>query len=164
MSFAPTNPIIGLQPIVEVSSVQQHPLGMIIQAVDETYGAAEFIYLKGVASTVVGSWVTYNMDDGTTALLAANAIGPVAVAMSANAAATTFGWYQISGKAVGLALAAYADNGLVYATATAGSIDDAVVAGDRVKRAKFASADGTPSAGLAECEIDRPFMDDAVAA
>ena len=164
MSFAPTNPIIGLQPIVEVSSVQQHPLGMIIQAVDETYGAAEFVYLKGVASTARGSWVTYNMDDGTTALLAANAIGPVAVAMSANAAATTFGWYQISGKAVGLALAAYADNGLVYATATAGSIDDAVVAGDRVKLAKGASAIDTPSAGFAEFEIHRPFMDDATAA
>jgi hypothetical protein len=164
MSFAPTNPIIGLQPIVEVSSVQQHPLGMIVQAVDETYGAAEFVYLKGVASTVVGSWVTYNADDGTTALLAANAIGPVGVAMSANAAATTFGWYQISGKAVGKALALFADNANVYATATAGSVDDAVVAGDRVKLAKGASAIDTPSAGFAEFEIHRPFMDDAVAA
>jgi hypothetical protein len=164
MSFAPTNPIIGLQPIVEVSSVQQHPLGTIVQAVDETYGAAEFVYLKGVASTVVGSWVTYNADDGTTALLAANAIGPVGVAMSANAAATTFGWYQISGKAVGKALALFADNANVYATATAGSVDDAVVAGDRVKLAKGASAIDTPSAGFAEFEIHRPFMDDAVAA
>jgi hypothetical protein len=104
------------------------------------------------------------MEDGTTSLLAANAIGPVGVAMSANAAATTFGWYQISGKAVGKALAAYADNGLVYATATAGSIDDAVVAGDRVKLAKGASAIDTPSAGFAEFEIHRPFMDDATAA
>lgn len=163
MSFAPTNPIIGLQPIAEVSSTQQHPLGMIVQAYDETYGAGEFVYLKGVASTVVGSAVTYNMDDGTTALLAANAIGPVGVAMSANAAATTFGWYQISGKAV-IKAGTVADNGNVYATATAGTVDDAVVAGDRVKGAKFASADGTPSAGLAECEIHRPFMDDAVAA
>ena len=135
MSFAPTNPIIGLQPIAEVSSTQQHPLGMIVQAYDETYGAGEFVYLKGVASTVVGSAVTYNMDDGTTALLAANAIGPVAVAMSANVA-SQYGWYQIGGKAVGKALASYADNGLVYATATAGSVDDAVVAGDRVKLAK----------------------------
>ena len=163
MSFAPTNPIISLQPIAEVSSTQQHPLGMIVQAYDETYGAGEFVYLKGVASTVVGSAVTYNMDDGTTALLAANAIGPVGVAMSANAAATTFGWYQISGKAV-IKAGTVADNGNVYATATAGTVDDAVVAGDRVKGAKFASADGTPSAGLAECEIHRPFMDDAVAA
>jgi hypothetical protein len=39
-----------------------------------------------------------------------------------------------------------------------------VVAGDRVKNAKGASAVGTPSAGLAEFEIDRPFVDDALAA
>jgi len=83
--------------------------------------------------------------------------------MSVNVA-NSYGWYQISGKAVGKCLASYADNGLVYATATAGSIDDAVVAGDRVKKAIGASAIGTPSTGLAEFEIDRPFMDDAASA
>jgi hypothetical protein len=39
-----------------------------------------------------------------------------------------------------------------------------VVAGDRVKQAKGASAVGTPDTGLAEFEINRPFMDDALAA
>jgi len=138
-------------------------VGTIVTATDPTYGAGEFIYLAGLAATATGSWVTYNMDDGSTALLAANAIGPVAVAMGATVASTK-GWYQISGKAVGKALASYADNALVYATATAGSIDDAVVAGDRVKLAKGASAVDTPSTGLAEFEISRPFMDDASAA
>jgi hypothetical protein len=37
------------------------------------------------------------------------------------------------------------------------------VAGDRVKNAKGASAIGTPSGSFAEFEIDRPFMDDALA-
>ena len=78
--------------------------------------------------------------------------------------ANEFGWYQIQGKAVGKALAGFVDNANVYATATAGSVDDAVVAGDRVKEAKGASAVGTPSAGLAEFEIARPFMDDGLAA
>lgn len=154
------------QAIDENSTTQNAPLGTIIQAKDVAstdYGVGEFIYLKGVASTAVGSWVTYNADDNSTALLAADAIGPVAVAMSASVA-SEYGWYQISGKAVGKALASYADNGLVYATATAGSIDDAVVAGDRVKLAKGASAVGTPSTGLAEFEIQRPFMDDGTAA
>lgn len=154
---------IGAQPIAVTSTVQNHPLGTIVRATDPTYGAGEFIYLKGVASTAVGSWVTYNMDDGSTALLAANAIGAVGVAMSANVA-SQYGWYMISGKAVGKALASYADNGLVYATATAGSIDDAVVSGDRVKNAIGASAVDTPSTGLAEFEINRPFMDDGSAA
>lgn len=154
---------IGNQQIDVNSTVQNHALGTIVQAYDETYGAGEFIYLKGLADTAVGSWVTYNADDYSTALLAANAIGPVAVAMSA-CVASEYGWYQISGKAVGKALASYADNGLVYATATGGSIDDAVVAGDRVKNAKGASAVDTPSTGFAEFEIHRPWMDDATAA
>ena len=161
-----TNPIAGMQNIGDTSTTQNHVLGTIVQAVDvasTAYGAGEFVYLLGVASTVLGSFVTYNADDNSTALLVANAIGPVAVAMSINVA-SQYGWYQISGKAVGKALTGYADNALVFATATAGSIDDAVVAGDRVKLAKGASAVGTPSTGLAEFEIQRPFMDDATAA
>jgi hypothetical protein len=139
-------------------------LGMEAQAYDPVYGNGRFIFLLGVASTALGSWVTYNRDDGTTALLAANAIGPVAVAMSANTSSSAGGWYQIIGKAIGLTLAGFVDNANVYATATAGSVDDAVVAGDLVKNAKGASAIGVPSGSFAEFEIDRPFMDDGLAA
>lgn len=156
------NMLLG-QSISDTSTTQRHELGLIIKAKDPVYGVGEFIYLKGLATTAVGTWVTFNQDDNSTTLLAANAIGPVAVAMSA-CVASNFGWYQISGKAIGKVLAGYLDNALVYATATAGSVDDAVVAGDRVKNALGASAIGTPSAGLAEFEIQRPFMDDATAA
>jgi hypothetical protein len=155
------NTLIG-QPIAETSSIARHALGTIIRAKDLLYGASEFIYLKGVASTVIGSVVIYNADDFSTSLLAPNDIGPVAVAM-APTVANQFGWYQIQGKAV-VKAATVANDANVYATATPGQVDDAVVAGDRVKNAKFASADGTPSAGLAECEIWRPFMDDGLAA
>jgi hypothetical protein len=157
------NPVVGSQAIASNSTTQQHPLGMICQAKDPTYGQGEFIYLKGLDTTAVGSWVTYNADDGSTTLLAASAIGPVAVAMSA-CVTGEYGWYQIGGKAIGKALTGFVDNANVYATATAGSVDDAVVAGDRVKNAKGASAVDTPSAGLAEFEIARPWMDDALAA
>ena len=156
-------PGVGYPPVSENNATQKFPLGVIHPGQSTTYGGGEFIYLKGVASTAIGSWVTYNADDWSTALLAANAIGPVAVAMSPSIAGE-YGWYQIGGKAVGKALASYADNGLVYATATAGSIDDAVVAGDRVKNAKGASAVNTPSTGFAEFEIQRPFMDNGTAA
>ena len=156
------NSLIG-QPIAETSTTLKHRLGDRFKCSDATYGPGEFIYLQGVASTAVGSWVTFNQDDGTTALLAANAIGPVAVAMSANVA-DQYGWYQIYGKAVAKALTGFADNGNVYATATTGSVDDAIVAGDRVKNAKGASAVDTPSAGLAEFEIQYPVMDDGLAA
>lgn len=168
--YVTVNGEIGVQPIADTSTEQKHEVGKIVEAkhsgyagIATSYGEGEFIYLKGVASTAIGSWVTYNNDDGTTALLAANAIGPVAVAMSANVA-NQWGWYQIRGKAIGLVLSGFVDDANVYATATAGSVDDAVVAGDRVKNAKGASAIGTPSAGFAEFEIDRPWMDDAVAA
>lgn len=151
--------MIGAQGIAETSTVQNHPLGTIVQAVDPTYGAGEFIYLAGAENTAVGSWVTYLLDDGSTALLAANAIGPVGVSMSANLD-SQYGWYQISGKAVGKVLAGYADNAIPYITATAGSVDDTVVDGDMVHLAKGASAIGTPSAGLAEFELSRPYTDD----
>jgi len=163
MAYVITENRLGQSIIGTVDTAAAVPVGTIVTATDPTYGSGEFIYLQGVASTAEGSWVTYNLDDGSTALLAANAIGPVAVAMGATVA-STWGWYQISGKAVGKALASFADNANVYATATAGSIDDAVVAGDRVKLAKGASAVDTPSTGLAEFEISRPFMDDATAA
>ncbi len=167
MAYAVATPSLGFPSVGVVVADGAYDavakLGDIVRAVDPVYGAGEFIYLKGVASTVRGSWVTYNADDWTSTLLAANAIGPVAVAMAATVASTA-GWYQIQGKAVGLALAGFLDDANVYATATAGSVDDAVVAGDRVKNAKGASAVGVPSAGLAEFEIERPWMDDGLAA
>ena len=154
-------PYIVPQAIAVNSTTQLMPLGARVRATDPTYGEGEFVYLKGVASTLVGSLVVIAQDDWTTALYTANAIGEVAFAMSA-CVASEFGWYQIYGKAIGKSNAA-TDNALVYGAAT-GLIDDAVVAGDRVKNAKYASGDGTPSAGLAEVEIAYPFVDDASAA
>lgn len=161
MSWKTTSPVIAAQAIDQTSATANHPLGYIIQASHPTYGSGEFIYLKGVADTVVGSVVTYNADDFSTALAVANAKGPVAFAMSANVA-NQFGWYQIQGKAVGKVLASFADNADPYLTATAGSLDDSAVAGDYVRGAKGASAIDTPSTGLAEFEIARPFVTDGV--
>lgn len=160
MTWSFINPILGAQPITETTTTENaaHPVGTILQARDATYGAGEFIYLKGVANTVVGSWVTYNADDYSTTLAAANAVGPVAIAMSANVA-SQYGWYQIGGKAFGLCLASFADNGDVYLTATAGSVDDADVAGDYVRGALGASARDTVTGG-AEFELWRPQVAD----
>jgi hypothetical protein len=162
--FSPA--LVGWQPISEVSTTQRHDLGTIVQAVDRganQNGVGEFIYVKGVASGATAAWVGINQDDGGTTLAVANGIYPlVGVLMSTLDAATDFGWAQISGKAVGKALAAFADNGNVYLTATAGSVDDAVVAGDLVHRAKGASALDFPATGMAEFEISRSSTDDDV--
>jgi|SRR3990172_1924138 len=161
MAWEIIDPIIGNQPITEVSTTQRHPFGLIVRAVDSTYGMGEFIYVKGVTSGATNAWVLINADDFTTTLLAANAIGPVGVLMSTLDAATDFGWAQIEGKAIGKCLTSFADNGRVYITATAGSIDDASVAGDVVLGAKGASTT-TVDSGVADFEIHRPFVQDRV--
>ena len=167
-NWLPVDARIGAQPINEVSTTQNHPLGTIIRAVDRgtnANGEGEFIYVKGVTNGAVGSWVGINQDDGTTTLAVANGIYPlVGVLMAAVSASTSYGWAQISGKAVGLCLAAFADNGNVYLTATAGSVDDAVVAGDRVQNVKGASAIDGPATGMAEFELSRsPYTNDGLA-
>ncbi len=116
----------------------------------------EYIYLTGVASTVAGSWVSFDEAHLTT-LLVANAVGRVAVAMAATVAAT-YGWYQIYGKnTIALVLAGFADNGKIFSTATAGSVDDAVVAGDLVVGAIGRSA---IAGGVATVELNYPFATD----
>lgn len=150
------------QAIEYASDKQMAPLGTIVRAHHPEYGEGEFIYVKGVTDGAQHDWVTYNLDDGSVARTGANAIGPVGILMAALGSATTFGWAQISGKAVGKAAAGFADNGNVYLTSTAGTVDDAVVAGDYVYGAKGASAIDTPDTGLAEFELSRPFVKDGL--
>lgn len=83
MAYVFLNPSLGMPPIATTSvetdvSGRNIPwkLGDIQRAYDPDYGVGEFIYLKGVASTAVGSVVVYNADDFSSALAAANAIGP----------------------------------------------------------------------------------------
>lgn len=163
MPFSVTENRIGIPAIADIQTFERVPVGTRVKAFDPLYGEGEFIFLRGLASTVLGSWVVFNPDDFSTKLLVANDIGPVAVAM-APIVAGQFGWYQIYGKAVGRVLTGFLDNANVYATATAGSVDDAVVAGDRVKNCVGASAIGVPAANLAEFEIAYPAMDDGLAA
>ena len=90
---------IGLQPITDIETTAQHPLGKIARAEEPTYGHGEFIYLQGVASTGVGDIVEYNSAFQTgKASIAVTASEPLAVAMSA-CTASYYGWYQISGYA-----------------------------------------------------------------
>lgn len=166
MTFVPQTPSLSYPTIGDVILdsdlyIEGPPLGTIITAYDATYGSGEFIYLAGVASTVLGSVVVYNAGNFSTTLAVANDIGPIATAMAATVA-NTKGWYQISGKGVAKVLASFADNGNCYLTSTAGSIDDAVVAGDYITGMKGASAIDTPATGLAEVEMQRPFVTDGL--
>lgn len=159
--FISTEPFSVSQGITETSTTQKLTLGTIIEAkdVDTTlYGVGEFIYLKGVASTAIGDQVTYDLDAMTTTRTVAGTRGNIAYAMSANVA-NQFGWYQIAGTTV-VKTGANTVVALArpYATATAGTIDDAVVAGDAIDNARFITANGTPAAGFALMQINRPSM------
>ncbi len=101
MAYFFTDGQIGGQAVADTSTTKLHPLGTIRKAVDPTYGEGEFIYLLGVASTVVGSVVTFHPSTWQTALcpVGNNLSKPIAIAMSANVA-SQYGWYQISGLAV----------------------------------------------------------------
>jgi hypothetical protein len=74
--------------------------------------------------------------------------------------AATFGWLQIKGLAEIQVNGAVVAGSTVYVTATAGKVDDAVVAGDIVYGANFATADGTPVANWARVSLAEPYVGD----
>lgn len=159
MAFGRIDTLLGGQRIEDTSTTQQHPFGTRIRAYDTTYGPGEFVYVKGVASGAVGSVVTFSPYTGVTALATARSKGLVGVMMSALSATTLYGWVQVSGSAVAKSGAAVAGS-TVYLTATPGTVDDAVVAGDIIYGANYATADGTPSAGLAVLSLSQPNCED----
>lgn len=137
MTYIITDQLVGAQAIADRDTTQNHPLGTIVRAKDPTYGEGEFIYLQGVASTIVGNVVEYNTSYQTgldsTAL---DSPQPLAVAMSI-CTASYYGWYQISGIAqvaklstTSFAADAFfaASAGLAIAAATGLRIHGAVVA------------------------------------
>lgn len=141
-------------------------LGMVARASDPTYGEGEFIVLLGVASTVVGSLVSYNATTYQTALSAntANLAGPVAVAMSA-CTAGLFGWYQIGGLAV-IKKTAVATSAqvAVYQSATAGQIMATAASGKQILGARSANlATVTSTTSTVIVSINRPHKQGAVA-
>lgn len=84
--------------IHETETTQFWPFGFRIRGYDNLLGYGEFLYLQGVASTVVGNLVNYDPFTGLTTRnvpAAFNAV-PFAVAM-APTVANLFGWYQVSG-------------------------------------------------------------------
>jgi phosphatidylserine decarboxylase len=139
-------------------------LGMVCRAFDPTYGEGEFILLVGVASTVVGSLVTYNATTYQTTLSAntANQATPVAVAMSA-CTAGLFGWYQIGGLAV-VKKTAVAVNAQVpvYQSATVGRVMPTAASGKQILGARSANlATVASTVSTVIVSINRPHLQGA---
>lgn len=116
-------------------------LGSIAKAYHPTFGEGEFIYLLGVASTLVGSVVSYNATTFQTALSVNTAKGawPLAVAMSANVAAS-YSWYQIEGLATVLKTATQVlPQVKIFQSATAGRVTPTSASGLEVLGARGAN-------------------------
>lgn len=136
----------------DVHTSQLNDLGATRTANDNSV----YIYLKGASSIADGSWVTYQAGTFTAALLAAGAKGSVAIASGAVDAATKYGWFLIVGSDTAVCESSIVSNANVYATATAGRVDDAIVKNDQVKRARTSTAG--VAGGTATAVIDRPFI------
>src|SRR3990172_9405723 len=148
MAFKPTESYVVEQAIADTSTTKKHELGTIVKAIDTTYGMGEFIYLLGVASTIVGSLVYYNATTYQTVLEpgSTDSTGvPLAVAMSANVAAQ-YGWYQISGNAVIKKVAvSFTPQVSVFVSATAGRVTSVSSAGEQIIGARSANLTTTTS-------------------
>ena len=141
---------VGL--LTDIDTSQRNMLGQISR--DDL--GNEYIYLKGVASAVAGSWVMY--DEAFLPVLLTTGItlsGPVAVALAA-VVATNFGWFAIRHNFVfGLCVSdTMADDSPVYASSTAGSVDDDTAAGETVYGAWNRTLGTTTSSNF---QIMHPF-------
>lgn len=138
--FVSTPPVQGAPGEIHTSAL--NALGA--KATDDS--GKEYIYLKGIASTVTGSPVTFD-ENGITGLADGNgtddvAVGPVAIA---TAAVTTnqYGWYGRVGAFTVVSVTT-ADNARVFLTTTAGTLDDAEVDDYQIIGAVWrSSGDGT---------------------
>lgn len=175
MAYTIINPVAGILPIANTdagvtfpnasSAAPSPPMyaGMVVTAQDPTNGMGEFILLLGVASTIVGAVVRYNATTYQTTLVAATAAQrqgtPLAVAMSANLAAT-WGWYQISGNAVIKKTAVtFPPNAPIFMSATAGRIKVLQSGGLQVLGATTANlATVTTTTSTVIVAIDRPHL------
>jgi len=175
MTFTPVENRSGIQPIAQSNAAlpsqyqtgqspffgQAHPLGTIVKAYDPTFGEGEFIYLLGVANTLVGSLVTWDATTFQTALATntANQDVPVAVAMSANLAGQ-YGWYQIGGLAQILKTAVTVNPQVsLFMSGTNGRVKVLASAGRQILGCKSANLSTvTSTTSLITALINRPFL------
>lgn len=154
--------LVSTGQLADVDTAARNVVGQRVQGTDAIGGAAEYVYLKGVASTIVGSVVTYDtstLGAGATTLLVADASGPVAVAMAITVAAT-WGWYAIQGTVpvdtVANSAAAVAGGKNPGRETTDGKVGDGRAAGDEINN--FFQRVATTAAAVVEHQIDHPFV------
>lgn len=152
----------AFQQISDTSTTKNHNLGTMVEAYDSTYGYGRFIYLQGVASTVIGSVVTYDSNSSGlptwTTTLAPSTAGlakPLAVAMSANVA-NQYGWYMVQGTTIVATNGTFAAAGVGY-LAGSGQVTSTQANGKQLVNFVSLSATGTPAANQCVGQMAFPF-------
>lgn len=147
-----------------VDSSAMVPLGTVASFRDigtTQLGLGEFIYLKGVASTVLGSVVSYQVSTGaaavgTTALWAGTTSLPLPLALATAAIGVDeYGWYQFGGSGICAVSGTVAAGDDLYWQA-AGVLSATAIAGKMVQGMQAASADDVPATDKAIVTLDRP--------
>ena len=135
-----------------VDTEKKYALGAYIDL-----GKDAYVYVQGVSSGAANKFATFT-SAGVTTLLAANAIGRVGVFVADLDATTDYGWLQVKAlEGRSCATDTVAANTVPYIDGTAGRVDDAVVAGDKVYNAMILSAD---TSNVATVWFDNPYVTD----
>lgn len=120
--FSALSPIAGTQPFNDwftPDTVQRHPLGVVVPAVDPFWGQGEFMYIKSNDAILKGSAVAWDeLYQGALLPSAVTQGFPFGIAM-APMASGVYGWIQLRGRAVIKTNATVAADG-VLAIAAAG--------------------------------------------
>lgn len=130
-------------------------LGQLMEGQDSLGNFAEYVWLKGVASTIVGSVVTFD-EVGVTTLIAAGGFGPVAVALAICDATTKFAWYGRTGTFPTDVVANTADNAKLGRETTNGKVGDAPATGDQA--VGMISRAATTAAAIVNVQYDRAWV------
>ena len=132
--------------------------GQIVKGFDPVYGMGEFILLKGVASTAVGSLVIYNTTNYTTTLcpVTANLGSPVAISMTANTSSSNWSWYQIEGVAVVAKSAVGLANNVAIGVSSTGKVGTSA-SGKQILGARTANSTASATTTV-QLILNRPHL------
>lgn len=162
MTIFTTGGRIGISALTAINTVAECPLGTVVGFYDDVAATnGEAVYARAGAAITEGQAGLIDLANKVTLASNGNANSgkPIGFALSSTAMADgDYGWFAISGKVKVKTPNAVVADAKVFLLATAGAVDDAVLAGCQLLGAEFANADGTPAAGFAYANINRPTV------
>ena len=137
--FAAISSTLGTQPFNDwfaPDTVQRHPVGMEVTAVDPYWGLGTFLYVKSNDTIIKGSVCMY--DEAYLGVLCPSTAGqgfPVGVAM-APMASGTWGWLQIAGRCVYKTVSTVAADAAIGISGTGAGLVGAATTGKQLVNAR----------------------------